>query len=81
MTEWVSLQGDMANLELYVLIDEKVTSDSAARIEEIRLFIAFQAPSTAVGIAYRHNGDVHVIQTPTTDHLGAAKALKQPRGI
>ncbi len=80
VTELVSLQGDKAGLELYILIDEKVNPNPAARFDEIRRFVASQAATTAVGIAYMHNGEAKIVQTPTKDHARAAQALVPPTG-
>ena len=80
VTELVPLQGDMAGLELYILIDEKVNPSAAARFDEIRRFISSQASTTAVGIAYMHNGEANTVQTPTRDHARAAQALVPPTG-
>lgn len=80
VTELVSLEGDQAGLELYVLIDEKVNPNPAARFDEIRRFVASQAATTAVGIAFMHNGEAQIVQTPTKDHARAAQALVPPTG-
>jgi hypothetical protein len=80
VTEWVSLQDDMAGLELYVLIDEKVDPSAAARFDEIRNFISSQAPTTAVGVAFMENGLANIVQAPTKDHALAAKVLRLPLG-
>jgi len=80
VTELVSLQGDMAGLELYILIDEKVNPNATARFDEIRRFVESQAATTAVGIAYMHNGEANIVQTPTKDHARAAKALVPSSG-
>lgn len=80
VTELVSLQGEKAGLELYILIDEKVNPNPAARFDEIRRFVASQAATTAVGIAYMHNGEATIVQTPTKDHARAAQALVPPTG-
>lgn len=80
VTELVSLQGADAGLELYILIDEKVNPNAAARFEEIRRFVSSQAATTAVGIAYMHNGEATIVQTPTEDHARAAQALRPPSG-
>lgn len=80
VTEWVPLQGDRAGLELYILIDEKVNPNAAARFDEIRRLVESQTATTAVGIAYMNNGEANVVQTPTRDHARAAKALRPPSG-
>jgi hypothetical protein len=80
VTEWISLQGDRADLELYVLIDEKINPNVAPRIEEIRRFVLRQPVTTAVGIAYMHKGEAKIAQAPTRDHASAAKALRPPSG-
>ncbi len=65
VTEWVSLQGEMAALELYVLVDERVDPTATGRFEELRRFTESQAPTTAVGVAYMSDGEAHIIQPPT----------------
>jgi len=80
VTEWVPLQGDMAGLELYVLIDERVDPAATARFDELRHFISSQAVNTAVGVAYMDNGVATIVQVPTKDHARAARAVRLPTG-
>jgi len=80
VTEWLPLQGDMAGLELYFLIDERVDPTATARFEELRRFISSQPATTAVGVAYMNTGEARIAQTPTRDHALAAKAIRTPTG-
>jgi hypothetical protein len=80
VTEWLPLQGDKAELELYILIDERVDPNQAALFQQLRRFVSDQPPSTAVGIAYMFNGEAHIARTPTKDHALAAAALRVSSG-
>jgi len=80
LTDWLPLQGDSAGLEFYVLIDERVDPNQAALFSQLRRFVFNQAPATAVGIAYMHNGEVQIAQAPTRDHAVAAHALRATSG-
>jgi hypothetical protein len=80
VTEWVPLQGDKADLELYFLIDERVNPDQPALFQELHEFVKSLPPSTAVGIAYMYNGEATIAQTPTRDHERAAASLRTTSG-
>jgi len=80
VTEWLPLQGDMAGLELYFLIDERVDPSTTARFEELRRFISSQPATTAVGVAYMKNGEARIAQPPTSEHTLAANAIRTPTG-
>ena len=80
VTEWLPLKGDMAALELYVLIDERVDPSATGRFDELRSFISSQATTTAVGVAYMNRGEARIVQIPTKDHARAAKAIRPPSG-
>ncbi len=78
VTEWIPLQGDRAGLELYVLVDDAVSSSVGIQLSDIRRFIEQQPSASAIGIGYLHNGTVEIRQSPTSDHAKAAAALRIP---
>ena len=78
VNEWIPLQGDRAGLELYVLVDDAVSSSVGIQLSDIRRFIEQQPEASAIGIGYLRNGIVEIRQTPTLDHAKAAAALRIP---
>lgn len=78
VTEWIVPQGEHASLELYVLMDDAVSSSVGLQLSDIRRFIENQPPTSAIGIGYLRNGTVEIRQTPTSDHAKAAGALRIP---
>ncbi len=78
VTEWIPLQGDRAGLELYVLVDDAVSSSVGIQLSDIRRFIEQQPAASAIGVGYLHNGTVEIRQSPTSDHAKAAAALRIP---
>jgi len=81
VTDWVPAQGDHADLELFVLIDDSSSSSLGTQLEDIRQFIQTQPATTKIGIAYMQNGTAQMVQNLTSDHAQAAKALRLPLGI
>jgi hypothetical protein len=81
VTDWVPAQGEHAGLELYILIDDGSSSSLDRQLEDIRKFIAAQPASAKIGLAYMQNGSAKVVQSLTSDHDLAAKALRLPLGI
>jgi hypothetical protein len=78
VTGWTPFQGDRAGLELYVLVDDAVSSSVGLQLADIRRFIEQQPGSSAIGVAYLRNGIVEIRQAPTPDHAKAAAALRIP---
>ena len=75
VTEWLPLQGDMAALELYFLIDERVDPSATARFEELRRFISSQPATTAVGVAYMDTGEARTgARAPDAENRFGARA-------
>ncbi|HKF06211.1 MAG TPA: hypothetical protein VKB49_28095 [Candidatus Sulfotelmatobacter sp.] len=81
VTGWTPLKGDRAGLELFVLIDDELSTTVGNQLDDIRKFINEQPASTKVGVAYMQNGIARVLQEPTTEHDQAAKALRLPMGV
>lgn len=80
VTNLTPLRGDPAGLDLFLLVDDCSSCEPGSKFEEVRRFIESQAPTTAVGIAYIHNGNLEVIENPTRDHKRAVTALNAPTG-
>lgn len=80
LTDWLPLRGDKAGLEFYILIDERADPTLVALFDQLRRFVFAQAPTTAVGIAYMHNGEAQIAQPPARDHALAAHALQATSG-
>jgi hypothetical protein len=80
VTNLISLRGDRAGLELFLLVDNCSSCEPGSKFEEVRHFIDSQLPTTAIGVAYIRNGQLEVIENPTRDHALAIKALSAPTG-
>jgi len=81
VTEWIPAQGDHANLEFFVLLDDGSNSSLGTLLDDIRKFINGQPASTKIAIAYMQNGIAKIEQNLTNDHAQAAKAIRLPMGI
>ena len=71
---------DGSDLELFILIDDAASSDFGAHLQELQQFVTAQPAASAIGIAYAHDGTLRIVETPTTDHMRAARALHAPSG-
>jgi hypothetical protein len=80
VTEWVAMQGDHADLELFILIDDAANSSLGSQFDDVRQFMNAQPASTAIGVAYMHHGTVEIVQNLTKDHALAGKSLRLPLG-
>jgi hypothetical protein len=78
VTDAVSLQGNHAGLELFVLLDDASDSNLATQFGDLRQFIKAQPATTAIGIGYMRNGTVDTVQKLTADHVHAAQTLRLP---
>ena len=81
VTEWVPAQGDHADLELFILLDDGSSTSIGNQLDDIRKFIKEQPSSAKIGVAYMRNGTAQIDQNLTSDHALAAKALRLPMGI
>jgi hypothetical protein len=75
VTQWVPLQGDRANLELFILLDDSRNTSWGSQVEDLRHFIMAQPATTKIGVAYMQIGGAKIVQGLTTDHKLAANAL------
>jgi len=80
ITSLTPLRGDRGGLELFLLVDDFSSCEPGSKFEEVRRFIDSQLPTTAVGVAYIHNGNLEVIENPTRDRQRAVMALSAPSG-
>lgn len=81
VTNWIPAAGSRAGLELAILIDDESGLSFGSQIDDIRAFIAEQAPTTRIAVGYMQNGTVFLAQNFTQDHAAAAKALRLPQGL
>jgi hypothetical protein len=81
VTSWVPAQGEQAQLELFVLLDDSSGPSLGNQLGDIRQFIDAQAASTKVGVAYMQNGTAQIVQNLTADHAQAAKSLRLPMEV
>lgn len=80
VTEWVALQGDHADLELFLLIDDATNPSLGSQFDDVRQLMNAQPASTAIGVAYMRHGTVEIVQNLTKDHALAGKSLRLPLG-
>ena len=78
---WTPATGSHAGLELAILIDDESGLSFGSQIEDIRAFIAEQAPTTQIAVGYMQNGTVFLAQNFSPDHAAAAKSLRLPQGL
>jgi len=81
VTDWVPAQGDRANLELFILLDDGSNPSIGTQLQDIRKFIDAAPATTKIGIAYMQNGIARIEQNLTTDHAQAGKTLRLPMGM
>ena len=80
-TNWIPLQGDHAELELFLLLDDAAGSSLGSQLEDLRRFINSQPATTRIGVGYMRDGTVDIVQNLTEDHNKAAKSLRLPLGL
>jgi len=80
ITGFIPLEGDRADLELFLLVDDCSSCDFGPKFDELRRFVSLQAATTAIGVAYIRNGALEVIENPTKDRERAVQALTAPSG-
>jgi hypothetical protein len=81
VTSWVPAQGDQAQLELFILLDDSSGPNLGSQLDDIRQIINAQPATTKVGVAYMQNGTAQVVHNLTEDHAQAAKSLRIPMEI
>ena len=81
ITGFTPLAGANSALELYLLIDDNANYAFGSKLQELEKFVSSQPAATAVGIAYIHEGTLEIVESPTTDHARAARALRTLRAV
>ena len=76
VTDWVPLQGDRADLELFILLDDSRGISYGTQLEDLRRFVMAQPATTKIGVAYMQIGNPRIAQALTADHSLAANALQ-----
>jgi hypothetical protein len=73
------LTGDLANMQLFILLDDSTRSSSlGTHLAELKTFVQSLPATTEVGIGYMRNGTFGPVQSFTSDHQQAAGALRLP---
>jgi hypothetical protein len=80
VNQLIPAKGENAALQLFVLIDDTLSSTVGNNLNDIRDFINAQPAATVIAIGYMSNAAVNVAQNFTADHELAVKALRLPRG-
>ncbi len=76
------LTGDLAKMQLFVLLDDSSQSSSlSVHFPELRTFLESLPATTEVAIGYMRNGSALPVQSFTTDHHQAANSLRLPLSI
>jgi hypothetical protein len=76
------LSGDLADIQLFVLLDDSTRSSSLAiQLPEMKTFIESLPATTQVAVGYMRNGTFGLAQGFTADHQEAARALRLPASI
>jgi hypothetical protein len=80
VTGFIPAQGDKANLQLAIVIDDASTTELGAQLGDIRNFINAQPRTTSIGVFYASNGGVQATSPFSQDHAAAAKGVRIPFG-
>jgi len=76
------LSGELANMQLYVLLDDSTRSSSLAiHLPELRTLFESLPATTQLAVGYMRNGTFGLVQAFTADHQEAARALRLPASI
>lgn len=68
VAQLIAAQGDNAALQLFVLIDDTLSSAVGNNLNDVRDFINAQPPTTVIGVGYMSNTTVSIVQNFTPDH-------------
>lgn len=79
---WQRLTGDLADMELFVLLDDSTRSSSlGTQLPELKRFVESLPATAKVAAGYMHNGTFALAQAFTADHQKALGALRLPMAI
>lgn len=80
VTELLPLNGDHAQLQLLLLIDDSAQSSFNTEIPTLKQFVTSLPATTEIGIGYMRNGLTQMTSKFTSDHAAAAKAIRVALG-
>lgn len=81
VTSWIPAQGDKANLQLAILIDDVISpTEIGNQLNDLREFIKSQPNTTSVGVFYASNGTFQAASQFSTEHAAVAKSVRMPIG-
>jgi hypothetical protein len=73
------LAGDLANMQLFVLLDDSTRSSSLGiHLPSLKTFLRSLPATTQVAVGYMRNGSFALTQSFTSDHQSAANSLRLP---
>jgi len=74
------LPGDLADLQLFILMDDSTRSSSLGiQLPELKSFVEALPPAAQVAVGYMRNGTVALTQSFTTDRQKALVAMRLPQ--
>jgi hypothetical protein len=77
---WVPAQAPNRDIDLAILVDDSTGYAFGNQIASLKRFINSLPASVHVAVAYAMHGDASILQSFTSDHALAAKALRLPLG-
>jgi hypothetical protein len=79
VTRLQRLAGEMADMQLFVLLDDSTRSSSLSlQLPELKTFIDSLPATTQIAVGYMRNGTFQLAQSFTADHQKAAHSLRLP---
>jgi hypothetical protein len=80
VTGLLPLQGEHADMQLLLMLDDSASSSIDTEIGTLKQFVTSLPSTTEVGIGYMRNGMTQLTQSFTSDHSAAAKAIRVVMG-
>jgi hypothetical protein len=76
------LTGDVADMQLFVLLDDSTRSSSLAnQLPQLKTFLESLPATTQVAVGYMRNGTFGLVQPLTSDHNKVVGSLRLPASI
>ncbi len=80
VTGLLPLQGEHADMQLLLLLDDSASSSIDTEINTLKQFVNSQPPTTEVAVGYMRNGMTQLTANFTADHAAAANAIRLVMG-
>jgi hypothetical protein len=80
ITGLLPLQGEHADMQLLLLLDDSASSSMDTELSTLKQFVNSLPPTTEVAIGYMRNGMTQLTANFTADHAAAAKAIRVVMG-